>query len=158
MSKASVSRIGLIGSIIEKVYLSYENNLVYYDQLTGSYNRNYYERVIKYKYLDGSYLVVYVDINNLKMINDSEGHARGSRVIAEVSRLLKSTDPLVTCRLGGDEFLVIYDTLRSSESISNSLNKITQISYGMYLKDYYEDVSNAVRVADQRMYDNKRSM
>ena len=53
-------------NIIEFLYLHQKNNLVYYDSLTGTRSRMYYDRVIARKYQDKSVKIIYIDINNLK--------------------------------------------------------------------------------------------
>lgn len=86
------------------------------DELTGAWNRRYFMR-----FLDRSIaqareqrrdvtLMVY-DIDDFKRYNDAFGHAAGDEILLETVRLLRSvirpTDRV--CRIGGDEFAVIFD-------------------------------------------------
>ena len=85
--------------------------LVYKDSLTHCFNREWFED----KYLkedkitfskDG--VLVFVDLNRLKRINDDYGHVVGDKVIKYLaSRLLEITPNVV--RYGGDEFILLFD-------------------------------------------------
>lgn len=54
-------------------------------------------------------VVMYVDMDDFKQVNDTYGHATGDRALMAVSRLLKSTvrDCDVVARMGGDEFTIL---------------------------------------------------
>jgi len=83
------------------------------DELTGCYNRNYYEKFKNENFDsnrdDGKLGLVFVDVNNLKAINDNLGHKAGDKRIQEVAIFLKSNfrKEDIVIRLGGDEFVVI---------------------------------------------------
>lgn len=90
------------------------------DQLTGLYNRRYFDQKIG-PYIDGSpggFSLVMADVNGLKLINDAFGHDEGDRqlkVFAEVLRRhCSDEDPIM--RIGGDEFLMLLPgrTVRDS--------------------------------------------
>ncbi len=90
--------------------------LSYHDQLTGLYNRHYFEeKLLKGMKHSSTTGVVYIDINDLKMVNDVFSHEKGDWMLGEVAAIL---DTLVgtkgyAVRWGGDEFiLVILDTDR----------------------------------------------
>jgi diguanylate cyclase (GGDEF)-like protein len=57
---------------------------------------------------DGRFVVAFVDVDRLKVVNDRDGHAAGDRVLQTVVRemraRLRSFDPII--RFGGDEFVV----------------------------------------------------
>jgi diguanylate cyclase (GGDEF)-like protein len=93
------------------------------DELTGAWNRRYCMR-----YLDQAIeqarrnrrdltLMLY-DLDNFKHYNDTYGHGAGDEILTETVRLLKScirpTDRV--CRIGGDEFAVIFDDPRGPRS------------------------------------------
>ena len=104
------------------------------DELTGLYNRRGFrtlaEHQLKIARRTGMDVVVlYVDLNAFKAINDAFGHAEGDRALCEVARLLyasvRETD--LVARMGGDEFaLLILDadpttTERVSARITRAL-------------------------------------
>ena len=85
--------------------------LSYHDQLTGLYNRRYYEeelrRIDTERNLPLS--IAMGDVNGLKLINDSFGHAMGDELLKKVAKVIQSgcrADDVVA-RLGGDEFVII---------------------------------------------------
>lgn len=95
----------------------------YRDQLTGVYNRRYLDCVIKKEIPratrgKGLLSVAIIDLDYFKKINDRYGHEEGDRILAEFAKLLVSntrrTDAII--RLGGDEFLVIFPGVSSSEA------------------------------------------
>ena len=141
-------------NLIEYLYLKQPNNLVYYDSLTTIHSRQYYDRVIKTKYIPYDCIVIMLDIDDLKVINDTQGHNEGSKLIKRVAENIKSIEPLDCARYGGDEFIVIlkseaYDKLEQ-------LNKIPKVSMGYYEKEAYEDLSSAIKKADELMYKHKK--
>ena len=145
----------LINKIIEALYLRQKNNLVYYDSMTRVKSRMYYDRVAKTKYLNKKCMVIFVDINCLKMVNDTKGHTEGNVLIETVAQELNKCENVYdVCRIGGDEFIMFA----SPEFDTHVLNNIKQISYGFYVKDVYEEVSSAVKKADEYMYNRKRKM
>ena len=100
-----------IYKLIERIYLATPNNLVYYDSLTNVHSRVYYDRVCKKKYLDKEIVVCYFDINQLKVINDTEGHSAGNRLIKLVANQIKLIPNVMDiCRLHGDEFCCFIHT------------------------------------------------
>lgn len=139
--------------LIEKIYLSFSNNLVYFDQVTGCKTRFYYDNVVKAKYQKKECCIVYIDINNLKKVNDNDGHYYGTKLIKNVSKsLLKLHNVYEICRIGGDEFVLVCDILFDD----SELKEIDNISYGIVYKETYEDISSAVKKADNEMYKMKR--
>lgn len=89
--------------------------LAYRDPLTALWNRRYFDERLNEEIsrarrkLDYTFSVVLVDVNDLKAVNDAEGHAAGDELLRWVSRFLQSTTRGhdLVCRLGGDEFGLI---------------------------------------------------
>jgi len=84
------------------------------DPMTGILNRkaglDYVHKQMKFCDRHGcSFTVCYIDLDNLKLINDSFGHKEGDRIIIAFVNLLKRAlrESDVMCRLGGDEILLI---------------------------------------------------
>ncbi len=87
----------------------------YTDQLTGAYNRRFFDQDLV-KALDDARAqrqcvsLLLFDIDDFKMYNDTYGHAAGDEILVETVKLLRSVirphDRV--CRIGGDEFVVIF--------------------------------------------------
>lgn len=83
---------------------------IHIDSLTGLYNRfGFTKRLEQFIQNETSLVMLYLDIDNFKNINDSLGHHIGDKVIKEVSMRLKRLLPqqAVVGHLGGDEFGLI---------------------------------------------------
>lgn len=109
-------------------------NLYLLDQLTGLYNRFGYTDLAPafFNKHCGKISIFYMDLDNLKQINDSHGHAMGDKslcAIAEGIRTVFSEESL-KIRMGGDEFLIIERLLTEREI---SLRKQSLIQF---LSDY----------------------
>lgn len=89
--------------------------LAYRDPLTSLWNRRYFDERLNEEIsrarrkLDYTFSVILVDVNDLKAVNDGEGHAAGDELLRWVSRFLQSTTRGhdLVCRLGGDEYGLI---------------------------------------------------
>jgi len=97
-----------------KSYYETIKTQAHYDPLTGCFNRNATEQVIRdeyEKFIDKDIPMMFflVDIDYFKKINDTYGHAAGDEVLKGVAKMLKwglrRSD--VLCRWGGEEFLII---------------------------------------------------
>ncbi|GFR34325.1 GGDEF domain-containing protein [Thermobrachium celere] len=124
------------------------------------------------KYSKTPISIIYADLNNLKLINDSFGHCEGDKAIINASKIFRSCikkDDFVI-RLGGDEFLIVtlncneIDADNIVERINfkidelNKMNKVElSVSFGIatYTKQY-ESVVDFIQEADRRMYENKK--
>jgi len=86
-------------------------DLAYYDQLTGLPNRRSFDEMISRRVAAKapSFGLLVIDVDNLKIVNDTMGHIVGDRLLQEVAQRFKEAVPLTSCRLGGDEFAVLVD-------------------------------------------------
>lgn len=151
--------------------------LSYHDALTSAYNRRYaYKRFDKMferaMMKEEKISILYIDIDNFKEINDSNGHHYGDLVLKDLSRVvlrnIRNDDLLI--RWGGDEFLVICMN-RDEHSTRNLIDQVNKemkeevnkcnkdkridltLSIGFsFFPDDGENVSELLSVADQRMY------
>lgn len=142
------------------------------DTLTKVYNRRYLEKTEK-EWVEEIVIVFVFDVDYLKEINDNYGHDVGDRYIIKVAELLKDTfrKQDIISRIGGDEFIALIKTkpeetehairriLYSLEINLKNMNKNLEpklsISYGYAIKEInFED---ALRKADENMYENKRN-
>ena len=132
-----------------------DDNLVYFDQLTHCHSRYYYDNVCKPKYKDKDCCIIFCDINGLKKINDTKGHHYGTKLIKQVSNeLLHINSVTDVCRFGGDEFVMFSDI----DFDERTLQKIGNISYGVYKKYSCEDLCIACQKADILMYQMKKKI
>lgn len=146
------------------------------DGLTGLYNRCAYEDDMMRLEKDvpsDAFVYISMDVNALKVVNDSLGHSAGDEIITGAADILKkcfgSYGDLF--RTGGDEFVaLIYadkiqlagmleDFQRLTEAWSGNQVEKLSISYGYIMKS--ENNSLSVRqmavLADERMYKRKRA-
>jgi len=146
--------------------------LSFHDQLTGLYNRRFYESELKR--LDTSrnlpISMIMADVNGLKLVNDAFGHQEGDNLLMMVRDILKSAcreDDIIS-RVGGDEFVIllpktsygdayaIVQRMKSNES-DYSLNGLEiNISYGVATKTTENtSIATVYRNAEDNMYKNK---
>lgn len=94
--------------------------LVYYDALTGVFNRRYFykkleESAATVKYNKNFSALLLIDLDYFKAINDSFGHNEGDKALIFVAEKLQSTisqkDDAILARLGGDEFVILLPRL-----------------------------------------------
>ncbi len=102
-----------------------------FDFLTGLLMRNRGEKMVaQFMQQDDGYLV-FMDMDNLKKINDIYGHKAGDRALRRLgSLLLEYTQNSVACRLGGDEFLMFVPEVskeKISEIVSSIIGKFREI-------------------------------
>lgn len=96
------------------------------DSLTGTYNRNYYEKNIKLQNFSGG--VAVLDIDDFKLCNDTHGHATGDMMLIGVADAIRagvSHDDMII-RFGGDEFLVLMPEA-TSEILEERLERIQEL-------------------------------
>jgi len=95
----------------------YEQKLAYqasHDALTGLFNRNYLRQELERMVARAARgnevgVLMFVDLDQLKFINDSIGHGAGDRLLVETARLMKkhTRESDLLARYGGDEFTVL---------------------------------------------------
>lgn len=150
--------------------------IIYEDVLTKSYNRKWFEDF----YLDSDRLtirkdgvLVLIDLNKFKYINDTFGHNVGDKVLTHIAYKLKEIDGQIV-RYGGDEFLAIFDPSESPASItrkfesmiekcdktsfkSNEQNFKISFAYGITPFKQGALLSEIIDTADKEMYAHKRA-
>lgn len=143
------------------------------DELTGLYNRRFFEFILdKYKIEDKEIEkgLIFIDLDNFKPINDKYGHHIGDKVLQMVAKTIKNSirDTDYSFRIGGDEFVIlIFSNKEIVKKVANRLfEKINNIDidgikvkcsigYAHYPTDS-EDFNEVVKIADKRMYENKK--
>ena len=144
------------------------------DELTGLLNRYAYEeelKKIKAEGMSDSLVAIALDINGLKVVNDTLGHVAGDELIIGASKCINSNFVSVgkSYRTGGDEFMAIVrcddEKLRTILAefddkvktwTGRLVNKLS-ISYGYAAAKEYPDMNirDLASEADKRMYENK---
>lgn len=141
------------------------------DELTSLYNRYAYENELKklpQQIVDPKLVLVAMDINGLKVVNDTLGHAAGDELIQGAADCMKRCFSLYgkIFRTGGDEFFAIINAHQTElESIIRDFEEATlewrgklsdslSVSYGIVtcsdVKD--GDIHDMINLADERMY------
>ncbi|NOW05869.1 diguanylate cyclase (GGDEF)-like protein/putative nucleotidyltransferase with HDIG domain/PAS domain S-box-containing protein [Clostridium beijerinckii] len=146
--------------------------LCYNDQLTGLYNRRYYEEELKSLDVKENYplTIVLGDVNGLKLINDSFGHVVGDELIKKSAQIIKNGCRFqdVVIRLGGDEFVILlpqtdtYEAEKIVENINNLAKKEKiqgldiSISFGYETKCHEDEMIQEIFIkAEDYMYKRK---
>lgn len=146
--------------------------LCYNDQLTGLYNRRYYEEELKSLDVKENYplTIVLGDVNGLKLINDSFGHVVGDELIKKSAQIIKNgcRSQDVVIRLGGDEFVILlpktdtYEAEKIVENINNLAKKEKiqgldiSISFGYETKCHEDEMIQEIFIkAEDYMYKRK---
>ncbi|MCR4615114.1 MAG: diguanylate cyclase [Clostridiales bacterium] len=164
-----------------KIYISDLNDLAYADALTSLHNKGAFDINVKNieAKLNGSggtpeFAVCIFDCNDLKKVNDQNGHDKGDIYLKEAATVICevfSHSPVF--RIGGDEFAAILldrdfvnsdellrifdETCAGKRKTSNVSWEQVDVARGMAVFDPDEDtsVSDVVRRADKLMYENK---
>ena len=118
--------------------------------------------------------VLFLDLDGFKIVNDSFGHAAGDRLLAQAAerlrRCVRSADTV--SRIGGDEFVVLLESVESTEQVAEVAGRILEIlrdpfvlergeasvsaSIGVALDGISErEAEDLVREADHAMYQAK---
>jgi len=148
------------------------------DPLTGAINQRAFLELVGYEIMrlqreNIPYSLVYIDIDNFKMVNDQYGHKMGDEVLKSVATCLlknhRKTD--VVSRMGGDEFTIFFPETNSEsvkvptqrikkfiDELSKSNGWPTTISMGVITcTKGVCDLGNIVSLADSLMYKVKNS-
>ncbi|MBE0598259.1 MAG: GGDEF domain-containing protein [Desulfuromonadales bacterium] len=145
-----------------------------HDGLTGLYNRRYFEEELQRlgRGRHAPIAVIMADIDDLKKVNDSMGHAAGDALIRSAAEVLvgafRAGD--VVARIGGDEFAALLPGAGVQEAeqalarIWRRQSELTDpeglplsLAIGWAVAESSSELVAALRRADARMYDNKNS-
>jgi two-component system, cell cycle response regulator len=184
ISKDRLDRAALVRSLrysIERHRLQKNlHDLSLRDDLTGLYNRRGFmalaEQHLRILQRKGAALLIYLDLDDLKLINDSHGHLEGNRALIVTANVLRACfrQSDILARLGGDEFCVLMTdaTQDSAEQVRKRLHTRTdfinglsswnfRISLSVGIADvpaiHQPPLEQLLRIADSQMYEEKRN-
>jgi diguanylate cyclase (GGDEF)-like protein len=152
------------------------DRLAHTDSLTGLYNRRYWEPELArhieiYKRYRHPFAILMLDLDNLKWVNDTFGHAAGDTALTHLAAVMRMSirDVDIPCRFGGDEFVILMPEadrnaiLMVGRRISDSVNKTRfklgrsfaslQVSFGAAAcPENGMDAETLLREADASLY------
>lgn len=155
--------------------LDHEQELSRTDHLTGIANRRCFNELAgdeirrSRRYLS-PFTLIYLDIDNFKVVNDTQGHSEGDRLLRQVARTLRDNlrESDMVARLGGDEFaLLLPETdAGSAPSVAAKLRGLLAsevesrwpVSFSIGMVTYLSaptTVDEMIRTADLLMYETK---
>lgn len=140
-----------------------------YDSLTGALNRRAYDEGVGLDAIGARFgTAMMLDMDNLKSVNDTFGHAAGDdllrRLVETVRGCIRPTDRVY--RWGGDEFLVLFPgalpddmlpRIRAAVEAANAEDGTHELQVSLGAADYAgaEELPAAILRADRAMYDEK---
>jgi len=165
-------------SIIDKnrKEVEYLEEYAYRDSLTQLYNRAYGMKTLESWVNEmRDFSLIFIDLDGLKHVNDSFGHAEGNIYIVRSCEHLKNfSDDAVICRIGGDEFMVLAPEYSFDKAHKRMIEIVDDLRNDEHQRDkefsYHmsfgiASVNNTARlssgeilsIADLRMYDDKKN-
>lgn len=133
------------------------------DSLTGVKNRNAMDIYFNRHAGESQLGVLFIDVNGLKYVNDTQGHAEGDRLLQNLAEFLCRYFPRDNIyRSGGDEFVIVTpgtteEKMRGkTRKIKDAMQKESfSFAIGYAVSDH-RGIQHAAIRADQRMYQDKR--
>lgn len=157
------------------------NDMMVRDHLTSVYNRRFVDErlpvdIVKATLAQQPLSVIFIDIDNMKMINDVYGHAAGDVALKQVANAIGEcvrTNMDWVARYGGDEFVVCLSNVGDdkarhiAEKIRRSIasiemviqNEVVRITASLGVQSMSHSPRTAeemIRMADKKMYEEKR--
>ena len=157
------------------------HGLAHRDELTGLYNRRGFltlanQQLKLSRRMEVDLMLLYLDLDGLKVINDRHGHLEGDRALRQAATLIRDTFRAsdITARLGGDEFAVLAIGIGTAkvESLVQRLQESLEVfnangncKYDLSLSvgatrfdpDSTDSIEELLARADDTLYTNKRS-
>ncbi len=150
----------------------------YHDMLTGLPNRRMFNDQLEtaismLSEKNAPFVLMLLDVDNFKQINDSYGHEIGDKVIIEFgARLQQIVDDRLVARLGGDEFVILLLNMKNEEHVKKIAHRINETvkepiiiqhtkleittSIGIvFLEEPPLTADQAMRYADEALYKGK---
>jgi diguanylate cyclase (GGDEF) domain len=144
------------------------------DALTGLYNRSAIEPILeraeqRYQSVAENYILLVLDIDDFKQINDTYGHSVGDAVLKSVAANLSASvrERDYVSRYGGDEFLIVITIERMDDAnailarINSSVCCVSDFAFDVFVsvggahRKESDSKDALIALADQRMYETK---
>jgi diguanylate cyclase (GGDEF)-like protein len=151
-------------------FASFLTDIALKDEMTGLYNKRFFEFIIdKYKKNEIETGLIFIDLDDFKILNDNYGHLFGDKVIKKTAEIIKNSirDIDFAFRFGGDEFVIIVVAKQNvllkivnrikekiNETIIGDIKLQASIGYAHFPTE--GDIQTVIDLADKRMYEEKR--
>jgi len=187
--------IGIVSFIVLMVFsriyhrnevkrLQTANTLLYranHDALTGLASRYLFidrlrHALLQAKRLEVSLAVIFIDLNDFKVINDTYGHDAGDKLLQGFAERLRGNfrESDTIARFGGDEFVLIVEGMNNKEEINQVVLNLSRATEQPFVIDYHtinlnlsigfsiypddgEDIDSLMNHADAQMYQDKHT-
>ena len=148
------------------------NYLSFHDDLTGLFNRAFFEEELRRLDTERQLpiSVILIDVNGLKFVNDAFGHSEGDRILIDTARIIEESCRRedIICRWGGDEFIILLPQC-SEEEVEKICQRIKtaplkhdrnlipiSLAIGTATKkEINQNIQGVLSGAEDRMYRNK---
>lgn len=164
ISLLSTISVFILNALEKRVYRAMLEKLSYEDSLTGLYNRHRFNHTMDrlMRKPPQQLAIVYMDLNNLKITNDTQGHDAGDALIRTAARIIRETFGEETYRIGGDEF-VAFLTEQDEEQLRYLLKELNKsmaqndanVSVGYSYRGDNVHAAEQMNEADDAMYAEK---
>jgi diguanylate cyclase (GGDEF)-like protein/PAS domain S-box-containing protein len=128
--------------------------LALYDELTGLPNRRLFFRELENLFLtdvmESPAVVMLLDLDNFKTVNDTQGHPAGDKLLIEVSRRIEQniTGKGLAARLGGDEFAMLINPVKNIKQVERIAQKVLELIAQPYIINETEiQISTSIGLA-----------
>jgi diguanylate cyclase (GGDEF)-like protein len=166
-------QIGLLKTQLQAAQA--EQQLAFYDYLTGLLNRRGWDRAVQMLGCKGPQTLVMLDLDQFKQTNDRYGHRTGDRVLKEFADRLRigfETSGSVLARVGGEEFAIVsaqpselliesvelwLETQRGSPFRDGLHSIVIRCSLGVAQRTEGESIEDWQDRADRALYEAKES-
>ncbi|MDJ0519931.1 MAG: EAL domain-containing protein [Trichodesmium sp. MO_231.B1] len=123
------------------------NRALFMDRLSNAFAR--YQRHSQHQFA-----VIFIDLDRFKIVNDSLGHLAGDRLIIEVANRLKQDmrDDDSVARMGGDEFVILLEYVKSEESaeyVAQKIQKLLQLPFHINNQEVYTSASIGIALPNK---------
>jgi diguanylate cyclase (GGDEF)-like protein/PAS domain S-box-containing protein len=120
------------------------DKMAHHDQLTGLPNRHYLAAFLPQAIEEARVAhtmlgVVFLDLDRFKHINDTRGHETGDKLLQEVATRLRACvrDADVVIRMGGDEFVVVFRSVKNYDEVSRGAGRIVETLNRVIVIDHH---------------------